>query len=39
MWLTYNEGAKFWISIVTELKNREVEDILEALSRWSQRLQ
>ena len=28
MWLTDNEGAKFWLSIVTELKNRGVEDIL-----------
>ena len=30
MWLTDNEGAKFWLSIVTELKNRGVEDILIA---------
>jgi transposase-like protein len=30
MWLTNNEGAKFWLSIVTELKNRGVEDILIA---------
>ena len=28
MWITNNEGAKFWLSIVTELKNRGVEDIL-----------
>jgi transposase-like protein len=30
MWLTDNEGAKFWLSIVTELQNRGVEDILIA---------
>ena len=28
MWLTDNEGAKFWLSIVADLKNRGVEDIL-----------
>ncbi len=30
MWLTNNEGAKFWLNIVAELKNRGVEDILIA---------
>ena len=30
MWITNNEGAKFWLSIVTDLKNRGVEDILIA---------
>ena len=30
MWLTDNEGARFWMGIVTELKNRGVEDILIA---------
>ena len=30
MWLADNEGAKFWLSIATELKNRGVEDILIA---------
>ena len=30
MWLADNEGAKFWLSIVTDLKNRGVEDILIA---------
>ena len=30
MWLTDNEGAKFWLSIVTELSNRGVEDVLIA---------
>lgn len=30
IWITDNEGAKFWLSIITELKNRGVEDILIA---------
>ena len=30
MWLTNNEGAKFWLTVVTDLKNRGVEDILIA---------
>jgi transposase-like protein len=30
MWLEENEGAKFWLSVVTELQNRGVEDILIA---------
>lgn len=30
MWTSINEGAKFWLSVVTELKNRGVEDILIA---------
>ena len=30
MWLSENEGSRFWLSIVTELKNRGVEDILIA---------
>jgi len=30
IWITDNEGAKFWLSITTELKNRGVEDILIA---------
>ena len=30
MWLSENEGAKFWLGILTELKNRGVEDILIA---------
>lgn len=27
MWVTQNEGAKFWLSVLTELKNRGVKDI------------
>ena len=30
MWLSVNEGAKFWLSVITELKNRGVEDIFIA---------
>lgn len=30
MWTAENEGAKFWLSILTELKNRGVKDILIA---------
>jgi putative transposase len=30
MWASENEGAKFWLSIITELKNRGVRDIFIA---------
>ena len=30
LWLADTEGAKFWLSVLTELKNRGVEDILIA---------
>ncbi len=30
MWISENEGAKFWLSILTELKNRGLEKILIA---------
>lgn len=30
IWLAEQEGAKFWMSVVTELKNRGVQDILIA---------
>ncbi len=30
MWLTKNEGAKFWLNVLTELKNRGLNDILIA---------
>lgn len=30
MWIETEEGAKFWLKVVTELKNRGVEDILIA---------
>lgn len=30
LWLAEKEGAKFWLSVLTELKNRDIEDILIA---------
>jgi putative transposase len=30
MWVSENEGAKFWLQVVTELRNRGVEDIFLA---------
>ncbi|MFV8799376.1 IS256 family transposase [Yersinia sp. LJYL362] len=30
MWLAENEGAKFWLGVLTELKNRGLQDILIA---------
>lgn len=30
MWIAENEGAKFWLSVLTELQQRSVEDILIA---------
>lgn len=30
LWLAHNEGAKFWLSVLNELKNRGVQDILIA---------
>lgn len=28
LWIAKNEGAKFWLSVMNELKNRGVQDIL-----------
>ena len=30
LWITENEGAKFWLQVLTDLKNRGVQDILIA---------
>ncbi len=30
MWISQNEGAKFWLGILTELQNRGVQDVLIA---------
>jgi len=32
MWISPNEGAKFWLSVLTEIRNRGVKDILMRLS-------
>lgn len=31
LWIEQNEGAKFWLRVMTELKNRGVEDVLIAV--------
>jgi putative transposase len=31
MWIEQNEGAKFWLNVMNEFKNRGVEDILLAV--------
>lgn len=28
LWMSKNEGAKYWLSVFTELKNRGLQDIL-----------
>lgn len=30
LWMAHSEGAKFWLHVITELKNRGIEDILIA---------
>lgn len=30
MYISKNEGAIFWLSVLTDLQNREIEDILIA---------
>tara|TARA_B100000378_G_scaffold233676_1_gene199446 strand:- start:13063 stop:13212 length:150 start_codon:yes stop_codon:yes gene_type:complete len=31
LWLEQNEGAKFWLRVMNELRNRSVEDIMLAV--------
>ncbi|KIE05163.1 hypothetical protein NF27_ER00060 [Candidatus Jidaibacter acanthamoeba] len=31
LWISQNEGAKFWLSVLTELKNRGVEEDIYSL--------
>ncbi len=31
LWIEQNEGAKFWLRVMNELKNRGVEDIMLAV--------
>jgi hypothetical protein len=32
LWIEQTEGAKFWLRVMTELKNRGVEDVLIAVA-------
>ena len=34
LWIAQTEGAKFWLAVVTEFKNRGVADIFNCLCRW-----
>jgi hypothetical protein len=34
MWVAKTEGAKFWLQVVTELKDRRVKDIFITKSPW-----
>ena len=34
LWIAQTEGAKFWLQVVTELKNRGVQDIFISLRGW-----
>lgn len=38
LWLAENEGSKFWLSILTELKTRGVEGHPDCLCRWPEGL-
>ncbi|MCK5870665.1 MAG: IS256 family transposase [Methyloprofundus sp.] len=38
MWLSENEGAKFWLGVLTELQNRGVKDYTHRLCRRLKRL-
>jgi transposase-like protein len=37
LWIAENEGVKFWIGVLNELKNRGVKDILRALHGRAER--
>ena len=34
LWIAQTEGAKFWLQVVTELKNRGGARYLHCLRRW-----
>jgi len=38
LWIEQNEGAKFWLRVMNELRNRGVEDIHAGCRRWPQGL-
>ena len=31
LWIAQTEGAKFWLNVVTELKNRRIQDIFNLI--------
>jgi putative transposase len=35
LWASQNEGARFWLGVVTELKNRGVQDIFMPGAPWA----
>ena len=38
IWASDNEGSKFWMQVITELKTRGVQDKINRLRRWSERI-
>jgi putative transposase len=38
IWIEQTEGAKFWLRVMTEIKNRGVADILIAVVGWAQEI-
>jgi putative transposase len=38
LWTSGNEGAKFWLAVLTELKNRGIRDIFICLRGWTEGL-
>jgi len=38
LWLEQNEGAKFWLRVMNELRNRGTEDMSARHGRWPERL-
>ena len=34
LWIAQSEGVKFWLQVVTELKNQGVADNINSLRRW-----
>lgn len=37
LYLLQSEGANFWLSVLTDLQNRGIGDILNCFSRWPDR--
>jgi transposase-like protein len=38
LWLSEAEGAKFWLSCLTDLKNRGLQDLFHRVCRWADRV-